>query len=464
MQQHPYSRYPAEYQYQPQEYQPEYNSEYQQGYYAPEPHQGQGPPSANPFLAPPGPKRAPPRRSRKKRTTPAQPVVPQPGTTTTPARPATQADEKLEWVLVPKGTPAPSLSNPAETPALEPEPVKVNAKLVEAQAEVDRVQWLVESSLCILVEPRRVYPIEKFGTLEAYLPSEKIEVITAITTLTSIFLSGYRFFQLVGLPDKTENRLLGRVKQAYFKENGILSGFMNLTHLTPADQNLKLASYEAELQGVVRGFLTQFAGHQTLYRTPAIMFKIGAPLTILHKHLLRRSAPVPGFMKECKESFHIFDSMNAMSARETTDIAEIALQHYDDIKGPLENRITVLKALGVHLRDLTSAAAYLVTASDPIPLPTILDLENWAGINSNEAQTELLGDIQSCVVTNQINIEKMAVILRALLKKMHQADTLQLCPPHKAIAAPEQTVPAGKNGTSELPSEDDLISSDEDQD
>ena len=167
MQQHPYSRYPAEYQYQPQEYQPEYNSEYQQGYYAPEPHQGQGPPSANPFLAPPGPKRAPPRRSRKKRTTPAQPVVPQPGTTTTPARPATQADEKLEWVLVPKGTPAPSLPNPAETPALEPEPVKINAKLVEAQAEVDRVQWLIESSLCILVEPRRVYPNERFGTLEA---------------------------------------------------------------------------------------------------------------------------------------------------------------------------------------------------------------------------------------------------------------------------------------------------------
>ena len=113
----------------------------------------------------------------------------------------------------------------------------------------------------------------------------------------------------------------------------------------------------------------------------------------------------------------------------------------------MENRITVLKALGVHLRDLTSAAAHLVTASDPIPLPTILDLGNWAGISSNEAQTELLGDIQACVVTNQINIEKMAVIMRALLKKMHQADSLQLCPPHKAIAAPEQTVSARKYGT-----------------
>ena len=456
MQHHPYSRYPAEYQHQSQDYQ-----EYQ-GYYAPEPHQGQGPPSSNPFLAPPGPKRAPPRRSRKKRTTPAQPVVPQPGTKTTPARPATQADEKLEWVLVPKGTPAPLLTNPVATPTLEPEPVKVNAKLAEAQGEVDKVQWLVESSLCILVEPRRAHPIDQFGTLEAYLPSEKIEVITTITTLTSIFLSGYRFFQKVGLPDKKENRLLSRAKEAYFKENGILSGFTNLTHLTPAEQNLKLASYEAELQGVVRGFLTQFSGHQTLYRTPAIMLKIGAPITILHKYLLQCSTPLPGFMTACRESFHIFDSMNAMSASEPTAIAESALQHYNDIKGPLENQITVLKALGVHLRDLTSAAAYLETASDPFPLPTILDLENWAGITNIEAQTELLNDIQSGVTTNQINIEKMAVILRALLKKMHQEDMLQLCPPDKTTAALEQTVPAGNNKTTELPSEDELISSDED--
>ena len=111
MQQHLYSRYSAgnEYQYPPQEYQPEY----QQGYYAPEPHQSQGPQSANPFLGAPGPKRAPLRRSRKKRTAQALPAVPQPGTTATLAMPATPVGDKLEWVLVSKGTPTPSL--PAST-------------------------------------------------------------------------------------------------------------------------------------------------------------------------------------------------------------------------------------------------------------------------------------------------------------------------------------------------------------
>ena len=120
----------------------------------------------------------------------------------------------------------------------------------------------------------------------------------------------------------------------------------------------------------------------------------------------------------------------------------------------MENRITVLKALGIHLRDLTSAAAYLETSSDPIPWPTPLELENWAGITSIEHQAELIDDIQSSVTKNQIELEKMSVILRALL--MQQGDAPQ------PAAAPEPTVPAGDCEDTELPPEDNVISSDED--
>ena len=148
--------------------------------------------------------------------------------------------------------------------------------------------------------------------------------------------------------------------------------------------------------------------------------------------------------------------MHAMSASEPTTLAETVLQHYDDLKGPLENRITVLKALGIHLRDLTSAAAYLETSSDPIPWPSILELENWAGITSIGLQTELIDDIQSSVTANQIELEKMSVILRALLKTMQQGDAPQ------TAAAPAPTVPAGNYEDTELPPEDDVISSDED--
>ena len=296
--------------------------------------------------------------------------------------------------------------------------------------------------MCCLVEPRRAFPIEHFGILEAYLPAERIEIIAATTTLTSIFLSGLCFFQVYGLPDKRENRLLGRAKHVPLKEDGVLSGFMNLTHLSPSNQSLRLEAYEAEIQGVVRGFLTQFSVHQTFHRNPQVVIKLGAYLTILQKHLLRRLCNFSCFMKHCKESFFIFDSMDAMTTKEPTGIAEIALQFYDDIKGPLENRITVLKALGVHMKDLTSAAAHLVTASDPIPCPTIRDLEDWTGVKSQSAQMELLRDVQGTVVECQIHMEKMAVMMTAMLKKMNRMEQAAMNPPMKASVTPEPTVPA----------------------
>ena len=128
----------------------------------------------------------------------------------------------------------------------------------------------------------------------------------------------------------------------------------------------------------------------------------------------------------------------------------------DVTTSPLEYRITVLKALGIHLCDPTSAAAYLETSSDTIPWPTPLELENWAGITSIEHQAELIDDIQSRVMKNQIELEKMSVILRGLLETMQQGDA----PP--TAAAPEPTVPAEDHEDTELPPDDDVISSDED--
>ena len=118
------------------------------GYYAPEPYQNQGPPTMNPFVANPGPRR---KRNRKQKDV-TLPVVPQPGTTTAPvavlasatipapvpAKPADPAEgQQLEWVLVPKGTPVATSSSTVATPPVEPEPEKVSDKLADAQKEVN---------------------------------------------------------------------------------------------------------------------------------------------------------------------------------------------------------------------------------------------------------------------------------------------------------------------------------------
>ena len=115
---------------------------------------------------------------------------------------------------------------------------------------------------------------------------------------------------------------------------------------------------------------------------------------------------------------------------------------------PLEYRIAVLNSLGIHLRDPTSAAAYLETSSDTIPWPTPSELEDWTRITS-------IDDIQSRVMKNQSEIRKMSEILRGLLETMQQGDA----PPTNA--APEPTVPAGDYEDTELPPEDELASSNE---
>ena len=118
-------------------------------------------------------------------------------------------------------------------PPCQFEPETVNAGLAQAQEELDRAQWIVESSMCCLIEPRREFPLEKYGVLEAYIPAERIDVISATTILTSIILSGLRFFQVYGLPDKRDHRLLGKAKHARLNEDGVITGFTDMAHLRP---------------------------------------------------------------------------------------------------------------------------------------------------------------------------------------------------------------------------------------
>ena len=135
-----------------------------------------------------------------------------------------------------------------------PEHVKVNAGLYQAQADLDKVQSIVESALVCLLEPRREYPLSKFGILDAYVPAHRIEVLTGATTLASIILSGLEFFKAYGVPNQKEDRLLGKSKFAHWNLDGIAAGFPNLSHLSPEAQNHKLEAYNADIKHVVQHY------------------------------------------------------------------------------------------------------------------------------------------------------------------------------------------------------------------
>ena len=147
-------------------------------------------------------------------------------------------------------------------------------------------------------------------------------------------------------------------------------------------------------------------------------------------------------MKHCRESYFILDAMNGMTTKEPTGIAELAMKFYEEVKGPLENRILVLKALGIHMKDLNAAAAHLVTTSDPVPCPTIQDLEDWTGVKSQSAQMEILSELHGTSLENQIRIEKMAVMMTAILKKVVKLEQAATDPPMEASVTTEPIVPS----------------------
>ena len=113
-----------------------------------------------------------------------------------------------------------------------------------------------------------------------------------------------------------------------------------------------------------------------------------------------------------------------MSAQEIHDVAEVALVSFEEVKGPLEIRTAVMKSIGIHPKYLVGAAAYLETASDPIPYPSDQDLEDWAGWNPSIM--DILDELKSEADETRIRTERMAVGITAILKKVKNLEEAEV--------------------------------------
>ena len=93
------------------------------------------------------------------------------------------------------------------------------------------------------------------------------------------------------------------------------------------------------------------------------------------------------------------------------------------------------------MRDLTAATAYLETAGETIPWPSLEDLNNWAGLNNYNPA--LMDDLQIGVNNNQVELEKMAVLMRAVVKKLHEGVTVEglALLDHEGVALPSPLQP-----------------------
>ena len=259
--------------------------------------------------------------------------------------------------------------------------------------------------------------------------------MSAATTLASIILSCLRFFKVYGLPDRRDSRLLGKTKWTLINEDGVASGFFDMSHLSPEAQNRRLEAYNTKIRNVVRGFLLQFSGHQTFHRRPEMVVKQGSPTNILQKHLLRHGHHFLHYFY----GYSITGAMAAMSDKEILKVAELAITFYEEVKGPLEIRTMVMKSIGLHPKDFTAAAAYLVTAADPIPYPSDQELEDWTGWNPQIL--DILNDLHKESLENHMRTEKMAVMMSAILKRLVKLDKAGDVQPPEASVLTGTVVP-----------------------
>ena len=94
----------------------------------------------------------------------------------------------------------------------------------------------------------------------------------------------------------------------------------------------------------------------------------------------------------------------------------------------MEIRATVLKACGLHVKDLIGSTAQLTNVFLPIRLPCEEDLENWIGWNPavmvamkemEDSQKEDRVEIQQC-------LDKMDETLMNIVKKLRAMEVSQM--------------------------------------
>ena len=131
------------------------------------------------------------------------------------------------------------------------------------------------------------------------------------------------------------------------------------------------------------------------------------------------------------EGFHgqwgIVDVLDKLKEQQYQDVLETALTKFEKLKCPTEIKPAVLKACGLHVKDLIGSTAYLTNVVTPILLPSEEDLENYVGWNPTlmDAMKEMEESQKEDRVEIQQLLDKMDETLMGLVKKLRAIQVSQ---------------------------------------
>ena len=134
-------------------------------------------------------------------------------------------------------------------------------------------------------------------------------------------------------------------------------------------------------------------------------------MTVLYRHLKSLGYKI---RHVDTRGYKITDAMIAVSTKEVLGLAEVVMSDFEEVKGPLELRVSIMKSIGLHPKDLASATVFLETASDPVPCPQQKDLEDWIGWDPDVRES--LRELKEDSLQDRIIIERMGVTMAALMK------------------------------------------------
>ena len=301
---------------------------------------------------------------------------------------------------------------------VEPEPVKVDAELKTAQAAVDKMQCIIESALICLLEPRQGYRLSQIGILEAFQHTALRYWLELPPWPQSLFLKLYE------VPTLSHDRLLGRCQFIRCNKKGMIYWFSDSSKLSSQAQNDKLKVYNLGIKKIVAHFLAHFSGNETFHLRPQVVIKLGAPTTALQASMGSIGHELKGYSGT---GWRTVKTMERLSDQEFHDVAEMALSDFKKLKEPVEVKSAVLKSVGIHIKDMLGATAHLEGADLSIKYPCEQDLENWVGWNP--ALMDTLREIELSqredANDSRIGLEKMEVMLTAILKNLEEAEALR---------------------------------------
>ena len=233
----------------------------------------------------------------------------------------------------------------------------------------------------------------------------------------------------------------------------MLDDLADLSGLDIETQEKRMTDYNMIHQQTVNSFLQHFSGIETFYRNPTVCIQDGIMPCSLQQSITNCVVKIEGAPDG---NWGITDVLEKLTEQQFVDIAEIMRVDFETSRCPIEIKSSILKACGLHLKDVIRSVAHLANVALPIKNPDREDLANYAGQPSRskdtavsvtkmeEAATIDRAEVRGCLERMNSRLDGLDVLLHKM-RAVRVNQELMEAANKKQQATIQELIAAGKN-------------------